>query len=62
MKLNGDTIQFESRTEVTNIIDALEFFRSWRMDRPDKEYRESLELLQDAGDLIRMLDVMEMSW
>lgn len=50
MKLNMDTIQFESRHEINAIINALE---EWQ-----KEHGESA----DVQELIDKLDVMSMSW
>ena len=48
-----DSIQFESRQEIGNIIYALE---QWQDEHPNAPENESVK------DLVNKLDVMEMSW
>lgn len=50
MKLNNDSITFESRLEIGEIIKALE------------TYQEEHGKNQTINELIDKLDVMEMSW
>lgn len=50
MKLNMDTIQFESRAEIGEIINALETYQ--------KEHGKS----ETVQELIDELDAMSMSW
>lgn len=50
MKLNMDKIQFESRSEIMEIIKALE------------TYQEEHGKNKTVNELIDKLDVMEMSW
>lgn len=50
MKLNMDTIQFDDRYEIQNIINALE------------EYSETHKDNKDVQKLINLLDVMLISW
>lgn len=53
MKLEMDTIQFESRTEIGKIINALE---EWQDSHSADEKAETVQ------ELIDKLDVMSMCW
>lgn len=57
MILDMDTIQFESRSEVSNIFNALEEFLVWR-SRSD--YSENM--VDDVRMLKNKLEIMEMNW
>lgn len=50
MKLNMDSIQFESRSEIGEVIEALE------------TYQEEHGKNDTVNELINKLDVMSMSW
>lgn len=53
MKLNMDTIQFESRLEINDIIKAL--------DQYIKEHKGE-ECIETVKELADKLDVMDMNW
>ena len=54
MKLEMDTIQFESRMEIGEIINALE---EWQDLHPDTDKKA-----ETVQELIDKLDVMSMCW
>lgn len=54
MKLEMDTIQFESRTEIGKIINALEEWQEIHSDTDEKA--------ETVQELIDKLDVMSMCW
>ncbi len=56
MKLNMDTIQFESRQEIANIQDVCETFIELSKCAGEKDMRES------AKKLSELLESMYMSW
>ena len=53
MKMNLDTIQFESRYEIRNILQALEKYQ---------EEHPTSDIINDVKRLIDLLDVMDMNW
>ncbi len=50
-KVTGDTIQFESRYELREIIESL-----------NKQIEKSKEELPHSQDLVELLDAMYMNW
>lgn len=55
MKLNMDSIQFESKREIANIIYALEEYLK-------DHKRKDAKLKEDTQRLIDLLDGMYMNW
>lgn len=53
MKKGNDTIQFESRYEIDEVVSALDTFME---EHPNAREKESVERLKD------LLDVMYMEW
>lgn len=53
MKKNMDKIQFESRYEIDEVVDALDTFLK---EHPDARSKETVE------ELSHLLDVMYMEW
>lgn len=54
MKLNMDSIQFESRSEIGAVIKALEEWQ--RNHKPNEDLEENIK------ELIDKLDIMSMNW